>query len=341
MIRVNLERSDGKSLTLNIPETPAELTLNQKIEFDFAQMEAVSFLKKNEEEIFKSRAGYLLILARGVSKVFEVDLSEIMNLKGQSLLSISENDFFEHLNQLSGEVKNLNKNQLEQNLIHIWSHLSQVVNKAKENPQPETITYKGVQFNLPKLDRNPATGQVIHRSITYQQAVEAIQVNNLYEGWLDNNKEQLGSETQAGLLFTKYLSEVALLLCPDEIPMEPEAFSVWLSLKQAHFQEIDWQTVYWLEKWFGEYMDELRANPENTYFFESTYQAANAEERKAELKSKAQGKKIFRKIGMKAVTAQLMELNPFQKEGLSKIESIMRASFTQVVNLISSHNART
>lgn len=341
MIVVKLERSDGKVLTLSLPETPTELTLNQKIEFDFAQMEAVSFLKKNEENLFKSRAGYLLILARGVSKVFNVDLSEIMNLKGESLLSISEVDFFEHLNALSGEVKNLNKNQLEQNLIHIWSHLSQVVNKAKESPQPETITYKGVQFNLPKLDRNPATGQVIHRSITYQQAVEAIQVNNLYEGWLDNNKEQLGSETQAGLLFTKYLSEVALLLNAENMPTDPEQFKEWLSIQQVYFQDIDWQTVYWIETWFSGYMDELRADQENTYFFESTYQAANAEERKAELKSKAQGKKIFRKIGMKAVTAQLMELNPFQKEGLSKIESIMRASFTQVVNLISSQNARS
>lgn len=341
MIIVRLERSDGKVLTLSLPETPSELTLNQKIEFDFAQMEAVSFLKQNEDNLFKSRAGYLLILARGVSKVFNVDLSEIMNLKGESLLNISEIDFFEHLNSLSDKVKGFKKEQLEKNLIHIWSHLSQIVNQAKENPQPETITYKDVPFNLPKVDRNPATGEVIHRAITYQQAVEAIQVNNLYEGWLDSNKEQLGSETQVGLLFTKYLSEVALLLNADSMPTDPEQFKEWLSIQQVYFQDIDWQTVYWLEKWFSDYMDELRANPENTYFFESTYQAANAEERKAELKSKAQGKKIFRKIGMKAVTAQLMEMNPFQKDGLSKIESIMRASFTQVVNLISSQNARS
>lgn len=341
MIIVRLQRSDGQYLELNLPETPSELTLNQKIEFDFAQMDVISWLKKHEENLFKNRAGYLLCIAKGLSRVFEIDLSAIMNLRGGSLLEITENDFFEHLDYLQGSIKGIKKDQLEQSLVNIWSYLSMIVNKAKDNPIPETITYKGDVYTLPKSERHPTTGELMHKSITYKQAIEAIQVNNHYESWLSDNKELWQSETHASMLFTKYLSEIVLLLHVDEIPIDEDQFKLWLAGRIEHFGGIDWQTCYWLEEWFNGYIKELKSNMENTYFFESTFQASTPEERHAELVAKAKGKNIFKKVGMKSVTAQLMELNPFQKDGLSKIESIMRASFTQVVNLISSHNART
>lgn len=341
MILVRLQRSDGQYLELNLPETPSELTLNQKVEFDFAQMDVISWLKKHEEDLFKNRAGYLLCIAKGLSRTFEIDLSLIMNLKGGNLLEINENDFFEHLDYLQKSVKGINKNQLEESLINIWAFISNVVNRAKENPMPTEIEYKGRVYQMPKVEKHPTTGQLIHKSITFKQAIETIQVNNHYDSWLSDNKEMWQSETHAGMMFTKYLSEIVLLLHVDEIPIDEDEFKIWIAQRMEHFAEIDWQTCYWIESWFDGYIKELRENKENTYFFESTFEARNHKERQAELIAKAKGKQIFKRVGMKSVTAQLMELNPFQKDGMSKIESIMRASFSQIVNLISSHNARS
>lgn len=341
MILIRLQRSDGQYLELNLPETPSELTLNQKIEFDFAQMDVISWFKKHEDNLFKNRAGYLLVLARGLSKVFEIDLSIIMNLKGGNLLEISEVDFFTHLEQLQKSVSGIDKSKLENNLLYIWGYLSNITNQTKENPLKDSIEYKGRIYELPKIESDPVTGNIIHKSITYKQAIETIQINNFYESWLNDNKEQWQNDTHAGIMFSKYLSEVVLLLHPDEIPIDEDQFTLWLNEKKKHFEDIDWQTCYWIETWFDGYMKELRDNKENTYFFESTFEARTPEERQAEAVARARGKNIYRRVGMKSVTAQLMELNPFQKDGLSKIESIMKSKFTQVVNLISTHNART
>ena len=341
MLVVALERTDGTHLKFSLPENPTELKLSQKIDFDFGQMEVISYLKKHEDNLFKSRAGFLLTIAKGLSRTFDMDLSTILNLKGVNFLEMDEVDFFNKLDQLGSQVKGVNKKQLEQSLVDIWIYLTNVINQADQVPIPEKITYKDREYTMPTLDRNPVTGAVIHRSITYKQAIEAIQVNNNYETWLGSDKDNKGTDKDAALLFTKYVSEVVLLLHTDEIPLDEDDFKIWLSTKILKFQDVDWQTANWIERWFQGYITELRSIPENAYFFESTFEASSPEEREAELKAKARGKKIYKRVGMKSVTAQLLELNPFQKEGQSKLESIMRAKFTQIVNLISSHNARS
>lgn len=341
MIIVRLQRTDSQYLELNLPSSPNELTLNQKIEFDFAQMDVISWLKDHEISLYKERAGYLLCIARGISRTFNVDLSFIMNLKGGSLLEINEDDFFSHLEYLQKSFKGVNKRQLENSLLDIWAYMANIINQAEHNPMPEVIEYKGNQYRMPIVERHPTTGELIHKSISYKQATEAIQVNNLYDNWLSDNKDSWKTETHSGLMFAKYLSEVVLLLHTDEIPIDEDGFKIWLAQKIDHFQDIDWQTCFWIETWFNGYMKELKENKENTYFFESTFEPRTPEEVKAEAAAKARGKQIFKKVGIKSVTAQLLELNPFQKDGRSKLESIMRASFTQAVNIISTHNART
>lgn len=341
MLVVSLERSDGTHLSLSLPENPSEIRLSQKIDFDFGQMEVISYLKKYEDNLFKSRAGFLLTIAKGLSRTFEIDLSTILNLKGVNFLEMNEIDFLNKLDQLGKQVKGINKNQLERSLVDIWVYITNVINQAGHNPMPDIINFNGQEYSMPEVDKHPLTGATIHKSVTYKQAIEAIQVNNNYETWLSSDKDNKGTETDAGLLLTKYVSEIVLLLHSDEIPIDEDDFRIWLSKKVIEFQDIDWQTAYWIETWFQGYIAELRAIPENAYFFESTFEASNIEEVRAEQKAKARGRKIYKRVGMKSVTAQLMELNPFQKAGQSKLESIMRAKFTQIVNLISSHNARS
>ena len=97
MISIELKRTDGNFISINLPENSKELTLSQKLDFDFAQIGLISYLKKYEDNLFSNRAGYILQLAKGLSEFLELDLSVIMNLDGINLLEISQQDFLEHL----------------------------------------------------------------------------------------------------------------------------------------------------------------------------------------------------------------------------------------------------
>lgn len=339
MTTVRLDRSDGAYLTLTLPDRPEELLLSQKQEFDFGQMELIEVLKRHEDNPAKGRVEYIVALGRAIGRIFDVEFSEIMNLKCGNITRMSEAEFVEYLSATHGNMKGVKVGQFKDAMLAIWGHMARVVAQAEESPMPKSITWKGREYELPKVEVLPS-GRAIHKSLTYKQAIEAIQVNNMYDSWLANNSDLRGGATHSGMLFTKTLSEIALLLHCDDIPLDDDVFPVWLNEQIRWFEDIDWQTAYWLLTWFRDYIDELRGNPENTYFFESTYEPSNADEREAWNKAKAKGKKIYQRVGMKTVTAQLLELNPFQAEGRSKIESIMRAPFTTVVNLISTHNAR-
>lgn len=339
MTTVRVERSDGEYITFRLPDGPGELLLSQKQEFDFGQMELIEVLKRSEDKPKKVRLEYIIALGRAIGRTFDVEVSEIMKLKCGNITRMSESEFVEYLDAIHGDCKGVRLDQFKDAMLAIWAHMARVVAEAEAAPMPESITWKGRIYDLPKIDKLP-NGRPIHKSLTYKQAIEAIQVNNMYDSWLANNPDMKGSVTHSGMLFTKTLSEIALLLHCDDIPIDDDVFPIWLNEQIRWFEDIDWQTSYWLLTWFSDYIAELRGNPENTYFFESTYEPSSADERDAWNKAKAKGKKIYQRVGMKTVTAQLLELNPFQAEGRSKIESIMRAPFTTVVNLISTHNAR-
>lgn len=337
MLIVSLERSDSSSLVLNLPETAKELTLSQKLDFDFGQMKVISFLKKHETNLFNNRAGYILTIAKGLSDVLQVDFADILNLKGVDLLSLSELDFMEHLTTLSSKVKGVNQKQIEKSLLAVWNHFSHVVDSA-EDSYPEEIKYKGKYYDFPKHRINPMTGAKVHESLTVQQATQIIQYNNNYSTWFKNHVTEHGSEDDKGLLFTKYISEVAMIL-EDNIPFEDDAFALWMPERLLHWQDIDFQTVHSLSIWFGSFIDELKADPETKYFFESTHQASTIEEREAQSKAEALGRKIYQNVGIKTMIPALFEMNAFNN-GASQLESVMKASFRQATKLISLNNAR-
>lgn len=336
---ITLERSDGIQIEITLPDNASELTLSQKLDFDFAQMGVISFLKKYENELFEKRGEYLILIAKGLSEVLQLDLSELMNLNGLNLLQISYEDIINHVNGFGEKgLKGLNKNQLETNLLALWNYFNQVINSADAKGKT-SITYKDQTFELPKLIQT-ATGREIHKSLTVKQAIEIIQVNNRYHANLKSNPDLKETETDKSWLFTKYLTEIPLLLKPNEIPLESQdQFDVWLKGQIVFFSDIDWQTVLILDNWFNDYIEELKKDPENKYFFESAYEARTQEERDAENKARAKGEKIYRNIGMRGIIPALFEMGIFDKPNKSKMESTMNAPFTDAVKYISSSNA--
>lgn len=344
MFELTLKRTDGKFINLQVPSNARELKLSQKLDIDFIQFEVISYLKKHEDKLFESRAGYLLLIAKGISQVFEVDLSDIMNLEGQSILEITEEDISEFLETIANKQKGLNSKQLEKSLLQIWNLLIHVVNNPDQE-LPEVISYKGIDYELPKVEKHPDTGRLIHKSTSVKQALETIQLNNNYHNWCEKNPSLKNTENDKSWLFTKYLSEVALLLIPagsDEnyIPIDEDEYEIFMAKQTKHFEEIDWQIVYWIDTWFMNYIDQLKKDKENKGFFESLYDPTTKEELEARQEAERKGKKAHENIGIKSIVPTLMEIDPFSTEGRSKLWSVMRSKFTNAVKIISTHNAR-
>lgn len=338
MLIVSLERSDNTYINLSLPETASELTLSQKLDFDFAQMRAIEFLKKNEDKIYNCRAEYILILAKGLSEVLEIDLADILNLKGVNLIELTEYDLMEHLTYLSGKLKSVNKKQLERSLLSIWNHFQIVIESAVDE-FPKVVGYKGVDYRFPDVKIHPIKGTKVHESLTVHQAIQIIQYNNNYSSWFKANTTEHGGSDDKDFLFAKYVSEVVMILEPDP-PFEEDKFQLWMPDKVLHWQEIDFQTVHSICVWFAGFMDELKEDVENTYFFESTNTANSIEERQAQERAEALGRKIYQRVGIKTIIPALFEINAFQVSGISQLESTMKASFRQAVKLISTNNAR-
>lgn len=245
-------------------ENAKKITLSQQLDFEFTQFEIVSFLKKHEDNLFKSRAGYLMLMAKGISQIFNVGLSDILELEGQSLLEIGETDIEEFLEVIATKEKgkqSLNKDQLEKSLLKIWNFITHVINSAQPGDIKDQVEFKGKTYKLPAYSKNSLTGEDNHVSITTKQAIETIQMNNNYETWLEQalKKDKTARHSNEGkdMLFTKYVSEVVLLL-NEEIPFDEDKFREWMSEQMLHFQDIDYQTVVYIENWFNGYMKELK-----------------------------------------------------------------------------------
>ena len=339
MISIELKRTDGNFISINLPENSKELTLSQKLDFDFAQIGLISYLKKYEDNLFSNRAGYILQLAKGLSEFLELDLSVILNLDGINLLEISQQDFLEHLELFSAKLKGVNKAQLESNLLILWNYIANVC-QSEDVSLADQVEYKDQVYKLPTVQKHPVTGKPIHESTSVQQAVEIIQAKNNYQKWLDSQTE--GKEdlpTKKNMLFSMILSEIVLLLEP-EMPTDEDGFMIWLNNRILHFQDIDWQTAYSVQVWFNNYMEELRSYPENKYFFESSFIPGSKEERDALHKSEWKGKQIYKNVGIKGIYPVLLELNPFQKEGKNKFVSMLQEKFSNAVKIISLHNSK-
>lgn len=336
MLNVQLTRTDGQFINLELPQTPSELTLSQKLDIDFSNFELISFLKKHEADIYSCRGEYCLLLAKCIAEVLNVDIANLLNLPGIDIINLRHEDFLKHIEGMTQKTKGLNINQLDKSLLLLWNHLNQVGQLVEA---VEKITYKGVEYELPKVKYDPVYGKPIHEDITLLRSVEIIQANNNYENFCKRPDFIQYSEDQKGFLFTKMLTEIILLLEPD-VPKSELEYIGWMSDKLLYWQDIDFQTAYSVDFWFQSYMDALRAHPENKYFFENVSQASTPEERAAEAKGKAASERIWKNVGIKGIYSLLLELNPFQKNGQSKIESIKDAPTSEAVKIISLHNSK-
>lgn len=338
MINVAIEKSNGDYLTLQLPETPKELSLSQKIDLEFAQFGVISFLKKHEDNLFESRAGYILQIAKALSETFDIDLGVFLDLKGKNLLEMDQIDFLEHLEGLKKTLKCVNKKQLERSLLNLWNHMIAVSNSVSDE-MPKEIEYKGKVYQMPEVNTHPLFGRDVHKSISTKQAIEIIQVNNQYDKWLKEHPTLKNTANDKGFLFAKYISEIALLMESD-VPVNDDVFQIWLGEKVNLWKDIDWQTAYWLTKWFNNFMAELREDTENKYFFESTWIPRTQEEREAQSKAEQQGKIIYSNVGIKSIIPVLLELDAWAGEKGGKLYRVMSAPFRETVKLISTYNAR-
>jgi len=230
MFQVRLNRSDGKALDISIPENDRELKLWQKISIDFTTMEVSKMLKEKEGNIRGGRAEYAMIIARGLSEALEIDLNILLDSEGLSLLEMTDDEFIAHLESTITN-KSINFKSLEKSLLETWGLLCYSRGTEEVKFDSHSITYKGVEYQLPKTTYNHSQDTHTTVSPTFQQAYNILMIQNRY----NSRMKEIAADSQRaiGFLTTKLISEVAILLEP-EIPMDQHAFDTWLDEKIRH-----------------------------------------------------------------------------------------------------------
>jgi hypothetical protein len=347
MIRIELERVDtGKIIPIDLPVNAAELKLSQALDWQFGFYALHDWFTEHEDTWFKYRYKYIVMTAKVVAEIYsEVEsFRDLLGIKSDSFVNMGVEDMHEHISAMcKGSFKHHNILELEESITKIMDYTSSIVLNAKHDVNYLVVNYKGNEYKLPSYIEDKALNKNVHAPSSIQQAVETMAVKTNYNNTLS---EMLKVDPKAdrknitkNVLFTKYVSEVAILLNnPEDLPDDDADFKIWLSQQIDFFKDIDYQTVLNIGEWFDTYIDELEADKENKYFFNSLLEPQSKEEFDAWKKSKKAGESFFKAIGWKFMYPRLFKINPWQKSGESIKHSVLKASMTDGVRLISSDN---
>lgn len=337
MIKAILQKSTGESLTLDIPVHGSEVCLGQALDFKVECLHLIDWLKDNADQLEEKRWQYVILIVKCL-KAFYGDIAEFMDLDSKYLENISSKDILEHLSLITEKDKNIT--EAYDSLVQIFNLVYRAVNDCKPVLRDtKTIEYKGKRYQMPTIWHDTLWKRTNFESISVKQAIEVLQVQADYAEVI---KDLAGDQASAtNYLFTKYLSELAILLVPEgkEIPLEETAFKKYMTEQMAEFQDIDLQTAIDIEHWFHQYYESLKADKENHYFFNSK-EPTSAEELKAQKMAQAKNEDVIRRIGWKSIINRLVEIGAFNGRAKTSIESVMTAPFTDAVKVVSIDNAK-
>ena len=337
MIVASLNKSTGESLSINIPEHGSEIGLAQALDFEFECIELFEFLKENSDTIEAKKGEYILHLIRCL-KVFFGDLVDFFELDGSYVDNVNDKALEQHFQVLKGEF---DRSQAFDSLSGIFNLIYHAIKNTKptiREGQVEFI-YKEQSFCFPEIWRDSIFNKVNFKSPSVKQAIEILQVQSNYSQVV---KEMNRSDVKlTGWMFTKYLSEMAILLLkPGEVlPTDETAFKMHMTERMSFFEDIDLQTALDVEHWFEQYYASLKEDKENWYYFNNK-EPEGPEELEAQEKAKRKNKDASLRIGWKSMIRRLLEIGAFRNQSSNDLESVYNAQFTDAVKIISIDNSQ-
>lgn len=360
MIECTLLRSDKKELKILIPQNGYELKLSNKIDFDVAYMDLINWLSIYGENITEKKYQYIELLIKAIASFTGCKLSEFLEIDSTYISSINEKDLLEHFNSLSNTKTNkqFNIEELESSLLKIYNLIFDTIHSI----QPELKLYGEEEFiyeyknqfgetikttlSIPTIWVDAITSETNYNSISVKQLIEMLKIRDNYSKIIDDEKDKGKTPDITGTwLFSKLIGEISLLCLKKEngevekIPIDTDQFNKWFSERMKMFENIDYQTAVNIEYWFNSFWDWLKNKPVNNYFF-NTKDPVDKYEAEAIQKMKAANEIVFHYVGWKVMLSRLIDINAWQQNGVSTIESVNNAPATEAIELLSIENSK-
>lgn len=338
MIIAKLAKSTGEVIELNIPETGSEMKLSQALDFNVGCLRLFEWIRDHAETIDSHRVEYLVNIINVINTYYDglVDFFEIESDVIDQITIADINANLEHL------VNGIDVPKATGTALGIFNLLLAATRNTTpqiEDGWPQTFEYKGKVFCFPEIWKDKLYNSLNYKSISVKQAIEILQVHNNY---ITNVKDlQRTDENHVNMTFTKYLSELAILLLQKDetIPTDETEFKQFMAERMDFWQDIDLQTAVNVEAWFENYYEWLKADAENHYYFNSK-EPSSKEEVEAMRKASAHNKEVHEKIGSKSIISRLVEIGLFNGRAKTNIESAYTAPFTDAVKAISIENSK-
>lgn len=251
MKKISLDRSDGNSVTFNLPANCSDIRFEQLVSFEFAYEKILTFITDNLDTLSEpeKRMEYLMLMCKCVSEFYNVDLEEILQIDISSDLD-SEGYFSAKL--IADNLKRLTNDThfAEDSIAGLFEYAARVIReyipelKKEENYQFE---YKGHTYEIPYVKKQLYNERIVwNKPISVQQAVEASQQRLIFSRRLNNSKgtdEDIQNNKNAR--FTTSLKELALLALRkgEKLPEDEHELEIFLAERAEHFIDIDAATV--------------------------------------------------------------------------------------------------
>ena len=229
MISANIKDTLGNSYKINLIENLSELPLSKKVAFDECREEAllsIENLTLNNKEL----TYFLYHIARAVSEIVDVDLTDVLNFSSGITLDdsgeLNKDDLIYHM-----ENSDVDLESLEMTLMHIYNYLSNII----DNYTPEIVDnfmYKNESIRVPKKLATLVSGIDIFEPISTRTAIEILQIRKALS---DNVKPS------ANIRYTSVIKTIALLTRRvDEVtPLDDAEFNRHIDNKMRFFADIN------------------------------------------------------------------------------------------------------
>lgn len=357
MIVVDLIKSNGEILKLRIPEEAKECKYRLAVDFEFANLELIEWIKENHETFFNKKRQYVLFLIKCIGKFCDINFSDFLEIDSGYLSEITDNDLYDHFEKLNTFkfAKGTRITDLHDALLQIYSLIINVLSNSKgvlheygsekfeytyfssEKEQEEIQT-----FYIPTIWKDEFMNAKGFISLSVKQLTEILDLRELYYNNIESKPDTFGS-----YIFSKVIGECALMLLKkdndgnfEKIPIKKDEYQKWFMERCRLFYDIDLQTALDLQFWFDSYWHWLENDEYNWYFFNSK-EPLDEYEMKAREKMKAVNSEIFQRIRWKGMINRLLSIGAWKADGVSNMEAVLNASATESIGLISAENSTT
>lgn len=257
MLSLRLNTVHGEPILFDVPQTPSEVKLHQRIDYDVKYEKFIGWYADhmNKGTILQQKNRYIAKALVPLSAFYGINLGRMLDLDVADLLDadgeVSTRRFTDHIKRLGKKGIQIDVDSLENTVLELFALVDAACKYTGEDRTETDHTFQfkdtdsdqTVTWTIPYWITSKLSGSQRPTKISVMQAVEVLDLKRKSV----KVKEPKGQEGSAR--YSQYLRTLAMLARKEgeedgflyESETELETF---LEERAAHFREIDMKTAY-------------------------------------------------------------------------------------------------